>query len=137
MSKVIRVLLIFAGLSAAQAAHAQGSSTAAPAGAQSGDRNAEQVAACHLKVNQLAEQLRPLQAKRTSLWAERKTIGHSGGETAKFKLANLDKELVQVTKQIDGVNGQINSEKKRCDDLAAKPASGARGEAPAKPRGRP
>jgi hypothetical protein len=136
VSRVFPIIFLAAALCGAQAGHAQMASTAVPSGGQSSNKQAEQLAACELKIAELSEQIRPLQLKRTGLWSERKTVGHSGGETAKFKLAAVDKELLQITRQLDGVNGQINSEKKRCDDLAAK-ASGARGAAPARQSGRP
>ena len=136
MSKILGGLFLLAALGGAAAAHAQNSSKAGQTGAQSADKKAELLAACHLKVNQLTEQLRPLHAKRAGFLTERKRVGQSGGETAKYKLSHLDQEIVRITKQIDGVNGQINSEKKRCDDLASKPASSVRSGAPAKRSGR-
>jgi outer membrane murein-binding lipoprotein Lpp len=95
---------------------AQGTSN--PQSAQS-----DQLFACQQKVNQLSEQVRPLQSKLASLRAERKGIGASGGEVARFKLANVDQEISQIVKQIDSVNGQITSEKRHCDELAGKPAT--------------
>jgi hypothetical protein len=94
----------------------------APASAQSSDKTSQQVNACQDKVIDLSGQLVPLQKKRTGLWTERKSIGTSGGDSAKYKLTNIDQEIAQVTKQIDGVTRQIDTEKKRCDDLTTKPS---------------
>jgi peptidoglycan hydrolase CwlO-like protein len=98
-------------------------SAVAPAAAQSGDKVSEQVNACREKVNDLSNQLPPLQKKRSGLWTERKSIGTSGGDSAKYKLTHLDQEIGAVTKQIDGVNRQIEVEQKRCTELTAKPAA--------------
>ena len=95
----------------------------APAIAQTGDKTSQQVNARQDKVTDLSSQLVPLQKKRTGLWTERKTIGTSGGDSAKYKLANIDQEIAQVTKQIDGVSRQIDTEKKRCEDLTVKPST--------------
>src|SRR5712692_7379244 len=100
----------------------------APANAQTGDKAAQQANACQDKVTDLSNQLTPLQKKRTGLWTERKTIGTSGGDSAKYKLANIDQEISQVTKQIDGVSRQIDTEKKRCEDLTVKPSTARSGE---------
>jgi peptidoglycan hydrolase CwlO-like protein len=95
----------------------------------------DQLMACHQKVAQLHEQQRPLKAKLTGLRAERKGVSSSGGEVARFKLANLDQEIAQITKQIDAINLQISAENKRCEDLAAKPKPAP--QSPAPPTARP
>ena len=126
-----RVLIgiLFVCTVGASLTHAQ-LTAVAPANAQAGDKT--QVSACQDKVTDLANQLAPLQKKRTGLWTERKTIGTSGGDSAKYKLANIDQEISQVTRQIDGVSRQIDTEKKRCEDLTTKPAT-ARSGAPETP----
>lgn len=129
MKKILVGLLVLAfGVTLARA---QASSAVVPTAAQSGERNS-QLTACNNKVSDLANQFPPLQKKRTALWAERKTIGTSGGDSAKYKLAGVDQDIAQVTKQIDGVTRQIDSEKRRCDELASK-ASGARSGSQAQP----
>lgn len=100
-------------------AWAQSSTGVAPA------PQSDQQFACQQKVTQLTEQTRPLQTKLSTLRTERRGIGASGGEVARFKLANLDQEISQLSKQLDGVNGQIAAEKKHCDELAGKPAHAA------------
>ena len=87
---------------------------------------AAQVETCRQHVVELTEQSRKQQTKLTTLRAERKTIGVSGGEVARFKLANLDQELRELTKQNQTVNAQIDSEKKRCDSLGSKAPAGKR-----------
>ena len=117
MTRVLLGLLLVSVLHASSA-RAQNLSASAPAPGQS-----QQVLVCHDKVAALSTQLSPLQKKRVALWTERKTVGTSGGDLARYKLAQLDQEIAQVQKQIDGVNNQIDSENKRCDDMAAaKPA---------------
>lgn len=107
--------IVFAlGMAPAQAESATGTTT----GSQS-----DQLFQCQQKVRQLSEQARPLQTKLASLRVERKGVSSSGGEVARFKLSNLDQEIAQVLKQLEGVNGQIESENKRCDEIAHKPSN--------------
>jgi hypothetical protein len=61
------------------------------------------------------------------LRTERKTLGVSGGELVRYKLANLDQEIREHSKQNQSINAQIDSETKRCEILAAKAAAGNRG----------
>jgi septal ring factor EnvC (AmiA/AmiB activator) len=132
MRSVVMGLLLVPVL-AAWATIAQSSTVVAQATSQS-----DQLFACQQKINQLNDQLRPLQTKLASLRAERKGVSHSGGEVARFKLANLDQEISQISKQMDGVNGQITAEKKRCDDIAhnkpSNPPAAATTPPPSKPR---
>jgi len=104
------------------------SATGTAAGSQS-----DQVFQCQQKVRQLSEQARPLQTKLAALRIERKGVSSSGGEVARFKLSNLDQEISQISKQLEGVNGQISSESKRCDDLAHKPSTPSTQAAPTQP----
>ena len=117
-------IVVALSMAPAQAESATGTTT----GSQS-----DQIFQCQQKVRQLSEQARPLQTKLASLRVERKGVSSSGGEVARFKLSNLDQEISQVLKQLEGVNGQIDSENKRCDDLAHKPAAPAAQAAPASP----
>jgi hypothetical protein len=87
---------------------------------------ATQLETCRQHVIQLTEQSRTQQTQLTKLRAERKAIGVSGGEMARFKLANLDQEIRDLTKQNQSVNVQTESETKRCDGLAAKASAGKR-----------
>ena len=136
-------LLLVSVLSGARTAYAQGNSAAPPAGSQtvaqssqSGASVSGQLETCRQHVIQLQEQARLQQTKLAGLRAERKTIGTSGGEVARFKLANLDQELRELSKQNQSVNAQVDSEKKRCDSLAAKASSGNRGGAQGQSPGR-
>ncbi len=81
---------------------------------------AEQLEACRRQVTQLDEQLRARQKKLVSLRNERKTVGLSGGEVAKFKLASLDQEIRELSRQSEQLISQIDSEGARCEQLAAK-----------------
>lgn len=81
---------------------------------------AEQLEACRRQVSQLDEQLRARQKKLVSLRNERKTVGLSGGEVAKFKLASLDQEIRELSRQSEQLIAQIDSEGARCEQLAAK-----------------
>lgn len=119
--------LLLVSVVEAPSAWAQGSTGVAPS-AQS-----EQQFACQQKISQLTEQIRPLQSKLAGLRTERKGVSASGGEVARFKLANLDHEISQTSKQLDGVNGQIATEKKRCEDLAGKPPAAPRGSTQTRP----
>src|SRR5262249_25379647 len=110
--------------SGASPIHAQNSIAVTQMSTQAGNK-AEQAAVCGEKVVQLNEQLHPLHTKRNALWTERKSIGASGGEAAKNKLARIAGELLQVTKQIDGLTGQIDSEKRRCEGRASTTPSSA------------
>src|SRR5262245_49157168 len=103
---------------------------AAPTTGQSADKVSQQVAACNDKVTEISNQLPGLQKKRVGLLAERKTLGTSGGDSARYKLSRLDQEISQLQKQIDGVSTQVTTEKKHCDDLA-KPAPARNANAPA------
>ena len=119
MTRVLLGLLLVSVLhaSSGRAQNLSASATAPTLG------QSQQVLVCHDKVAALSNQLSPLQKKRVALSTERKTVGTSGGDLARYKLAQLDQEIAQVQKQIDGVNNQIDSENKRCDDMAAaKPA---------------
>ncbi|HWP26118.1 MAG TPA: hypothetical protein VNL39_07220 [Xanthobacteraceae bacterium] len=86
---------------------------------------AEQLEACRQHVTQLDEQLRSRQKKLMSLRNERKTVGLSGGEVAKFKLASLDQEIRDLSRQSEQLIAQIDSEGARCEQLAAKMSSRA------------
>lgn len=132
MSKMLRELvpLIYlatslAVLGGASAVHAQG----APAtqSGQGAGSLANQLDTCRQHVIQLTEQARIEQTKLVSLRAERKTLGSSGGELARYKLTNLDQELKEHSKQYQNANTQAENEKKRCDMLAAKAESANRG----------
>ena len=97
---------------------------------------AAQVETCRQHVVQLAEQSRTQQTQLTKLRAERKTIGVSGGEMARFKLTNLDQEIRDLVKQNQSVNAQAESETKRCDNIGAKPVPSNRTtNSPAQPSG--
>jgi hypothetical protein len=72
---------------------------------------------------ELTKQLSPLQEQRSALLTERKMTGTSGGDMASYKLSRLDQEITQIQKSIDDVSSQINTEKKRCDDLAFSPST--------------
>ncbi len=109
-------------------APAQAESATGTAGSQS-----DQVFQCQQKVRQLSEQARPLQTKLAALRIERKGVSSSGGEVARFKLSNIDQEISQVSKQLEGVNSQISSENKRCDELAHKPSTPSAQAAPTQP----
>ena len=111
---VLAYLVVALAMAPAQAESATGTAT----GSQS-----DQLFQCQQKVRQLSEQARPLQTKLAGLRVERKGVSSSGGEVARFKLSNLDQEIAQVLKQLDGVNGQIDSENKRCDEITHKPAT--------------
>jgi chromosome segregation ATPase len=93
----------------------------------------DQVFACQQKVKQLSDEARPLQSKLATLRTERRAVSSSGGEVAQMKLSNLDQEILQITKKLEGVNGQISSETKRCDDLAHKSSGAATPPAAAAP----
>jgi hypothetical protein len=64
--------------------------------------------------------LRARQKKLVSLRNERKTVGLSGGEVAKFKLASLDQEIRELSRQSEQLILQIDSAGARCEQLAAK-----------------
>jgi uncharacterized protein (DUF3084 family) len=116
------VFSVFGGaMTAAMPAHAQGSSATPQAGL------ANQLESCHQNVVQLTEQSRGHRTKLASLRAERKTLGVSGGELVRYKLANLDQELKERSKQNQSTITQIDSETKRCELLAARAAAGSRG----------
>jgi hypothetical protein len=120
VSMILRAVvfgIVFAALGEAPAVHAQGSSP---------PTLASQLDTCHQNAVQLAEQARVQQTKLVSLRAERKTLGSSGGELARYKLANLDQELKEHSKQYQSANTQAETEKKRCDALAAKVESASR-----------
>lgn len=91
---------------------------------------AEQLAACRQNVTQLDEQLRARQKKLVSLRNERKTVGLSGGEVAKFKLTSLDQEIRELSRESERLIAQLDSEGARCEQLAAK----LNGRAPAQPQ---
>jgi hypothetical protein len=82
-----------------------------------------QTLVCNEKVTELTKQLSPLHNQRSVLWTERKMTGTSGGDMARYKLSRLDQEITQIQKSIDDVSSQINTEKKRCDDLAFSPST--------------
>jgi hypothetical protein len=88
---------------------------------------AEQLQACRQNVVQLDERLRTQQKKLTSLRAERKTIGVSGGEVARFKLTTIDSEIRELSKQSQALLTQIETEGHRCDAIAAKMSGQSRG----------
>jgi hypothetical protein len=112
-------------LGEAPAAHAQGTS-AAPSSGQSAPALAAQLDTCRQNSVQLTEQARVQQTKLVSLRAERKTLGSSGGEMARYKLANLDQELKEHSKQYQSANALAEAEKKRCDAIAAKMEAASR-----------
>ena len=129
MSKILFGLVLWcvlAVLGGAPAAFAQGTS-AAPQGGQSAPSLVAQLDTCRQNVVQLTEQARVQQTKLVGLRAERKTLGPSGGEMARYKLANLDQELKEHSKQYQNANTLAETEKKRCDALAAKVESAGRG----------
>jgi hypothetical protein len=111
------IVIVLAALGGAPAVYAQG----APANSLAG-----QLDTCRQNVVQLTEQARVQQTKLVSLRAERKTLGTSGGEMARYKLANLDQELKEHSKQYQNASTQAETEKKRCDALAAKMESASR-----------
>jgi predicted RNase H-like nuclease (RuvC/YqgF family) len=81
---------------------------------------AEHIEACRRNVMQLDEQLRARQKKLLSLRNERKSVGLSGGEVAKFKLSSLDQEIRELSRQSEQLIAQIDSENARCEQLATK-----------------
>ncbi len=155
MSRVVRGILLVAALVWAGEALAQKPSkssppsrSAPPASSQSKPQArppqsqaspAEQLEACRRQVTQLDEQLRARQKRLVSLRNERKTVGLSGGEVAKFKLASLDQEIRELSRQSEQLISQIDSEGARCEQLAAKvnnraaPAQPQQQQRPAKP----
>ncbi len=102
------------------AAHAQGASATPQAGL------ANQLESCQQNVVQLTEQSRGQRTKLAGLRAERKTLGVSHGEVVRYKLAILDQEIQEHSKQNQTIIAQIDSENKRCETLAARAASGSR-----------
>jgi hypothetical protein len=109
----------------APAAYAQ-STSAAPSSGQSAPALAAQLDTCRQNSVQLTEQARVQQTKLVSLRAERKTLGSSGGEMARYKLANLDQELKEHSKQYQSAIALAEGEKKRCDAIAAKMEAASR-----------
>ena len=87
---------------------------------------AEQLQTCRQNVVQLDEQLRIHHKKLFTLRGERRTIGVSGGEMARFKLATIDQEIRELSKQSQSLLTQIETERNRCDAIAAKIAGGDR-----------
>jgi chromosome segregation ATPase len=121
MKKIFVGVVVFSALGGAMQAHAQGSSAPPQASL------ADQLESCRQNVVQLTEQSRGHRTKLASLRAERKTLGVSGGELVRYKLANLDQELRERSKQNQSIIAQIDSENKRCETLAARAAAGSRG----------
>jgi seryl-tRNA synthetase len=80
----------------------------------------EHIEACRRNVMQLDEQLRARQKKLLSLRNERKSVGLSGGEVAKFKLSSLDQEIRELSRQSEQLIAQIDSENARCEQLATR-----------------
>jgi chromosome segregation ATPase len=135
MSRVAKAILLVAALVWAGEALAQKPSrssapsrSAPPASSQSKQQArppqsqaspADQLEACRQHVTQLDEQLRARQKKLVSLRNERKTVGLSGGEVAKFKLSSLDQEIRELSRQSEQLIAQIDSEGARCEQLAA------------------
>jgi len=98
-----------------------------PSTGQSAPTLTAQLDTCRQNSIQLTEQARVQQTKLVSLRAERKTLGSSGGEMARYKLANIDQELKEHSKQYQSANALAESEKKRCDTIAAKMEAASRG----------
>jgi len=120
MNKVLLGLGLWAlAVVGAQAETLSASSASATSTSSASGGQNRQVLVCNEKISVLTNQLSPLYQKRLGLWSERKTIGVSGGELANYKLSQLDQQIAVIQKEIDGVNGQIDTEKKRCDDLAS------------------
>jgi seryl-tRNA synthetase len=118
VSMILRgFVFVLAALGGVPAVYAQGSPATSLA---------NQLDTCRQNVIQLTEQARVQQTKLGSLRAERKSLGSSGGEMARYKLANLDQELKEHSKQYQNANAQAEAEKKRCDALAAKMESASR-----------
>ena len=124
MKKSLVWVVLFTVIGGAAPAYAQGAQS------QTGD----QLDTCRQNVIQLTEQSRLEQAKLAKLRTDRKTLGASGGEVVRYKLANLDQEIREHSKQNQSLSAQVETESKRCDAIAAR-ASGNRG-APAQPSGR-
>ncbi len=121
-TSVLLVLIVTFG--EASVVYAQGTS-AAPSSGQ--PALAAQLDTCRQNTVQLTEQARVQQTKLVSLRAERKTLGSSGGEMARYKLANIDQELKEHSKQYQSASAQAEAEKKRCDTIAAKMEAAGRG----------
>ena len=122
---LIFLVILLAVLGGVPVAHAQGS-PATQSGQAVGSLT-NQLDTCRQHVVQLTEQARVELAKLVGLRAERKTLGSSGGELARYKLTNLDQELKEHSKQYQNANTQVENEKKRCDALAVKVESANRG----------
>jgi hypothetical protein len=116
-------LILVMALGETPAAYAQG----APSSGPSAPALAAQLETCRQNTVQLTEQARVQQTKLVSLRAERKTLGSSGGEMARYKLANLDQELKEHSKQYQSANALAEAERKRCDTIAAKMEAASRG----------
>lgn len=130
MSNILRGSLLLAMLCVASLAHAEGAS-ASKSTKQSKASNAraqavlaDQIQSCRQHVIQLNEQSRVTQKKLAALRSERKTIGVSGGEMARFKLTNIDQEIRENSRQHQSLITEIDAETKRCDSLEEKLASG-------------
>jgi hypothetical protein len=87
---------------------------------------ADQLESCRQHVVQMNEAVNVQQKKLAALRTERKTISVSGGEVARFKLANIDQEIRDLSKQSQATITQIDAEDKRCDSLQAKLSGGGR-----------
>ena len=124
MLRRLAFLVFILALGDASAVCAQGTSVAPPTGQSA---LAAQLDTCRQNSIQLAEQARVQQTKLVSLRAKRKTLGSSGGELARYKLANLDQELKEHSKQYQSANALAEAEKKRCDTIAAKMVTAGRG----------
>lgn len=129
MCRVVPRLFLLAALVWAEAASAQkprpapaetSQSASQPRPPQSSASAAEHIEACRRNVMQLDEQLRARQKKLLSLRNERKSVGLSGGEVAKFKLSSLDQEIRELSRQSEQLIAQIDSENARCEQLATK-----------------
>lgn len=126
MLRGIAFLVVAVAFGGIPVAYAQGTSTV-PTTGQSAPALAAQLDACRQNSIQLTEQAHVQQGKLVKLRAERKTLGSSGGEMARYKLANLDHELREHSKQYQSANALAEAEKKRCDAIAAKMEAANRG----------
>ena len=114
------VLAQWAASGSKNAPQSQSAATGNKNAPQSQAALAEQLEGCRRHVIQLTEESRTNQKKLATLRNERKTLGMAGGEVARFKLANIDQEIREYSKQTQNAITQIESEQKRCDSLEAK-----------------